>query len=427
MKKQTKQTTPEVEEQNKVDLNILISGTGNIHIEKDGESSFKIKSDKLLGTSSDQETSTSVEDAKNKANQLVYKQLATRLEKSIRTENLVLLTGAGASKECGGPSMADLWKTTSEDTSITSDWNKLLESSGYKPEKDKENLEELLSNLQTITHAYEINKSKGEDFSAVIKKIESKILTECKKVSIKEKSSHVRFLTRVLKGRSLSSPRLKVFTLNYDTAFEQAGEKIGAVVIDGFLFSFNKIFKGTEFDLDIVQRERSRIHYEENFYNKVFQLYKIHGSVDWKSDKINSIISKDGTTDEPVLIYPNSSKFEKSFEMPFFEMVSRLQNVLRKENTTLFIIGYGFGDEHVNRIISESIKNNLNLEIFIIKPTLAGENINEYIEDVKKGSMNIHLISNTFEQFSSGLPDVKIGGLFSDDENNGNKYEEKSI
>jgi len=25
------------------------------------------------------------------------------------------------------------------------------------------------------------------------------------------------------------------------------------------------------------------------------------------------------------------------------------------------------------------------------------------------------------------LPDVKIGGLFSDDENNGNKYEEKSI
>lgn len=423
-----KQDIPKIsEDQEKNDVSILISGTGNIYIKKEAESSFKINSDKSPASSMAQENFESEEKARNKVNQLVYKQLATRLEKSIRTENLVLLTGAGSSKECGGPSMADLWKKTSEDTTITSDWKKLLESAGYKPETGKENLEELLSNLQTINNAHEINKNKGDDFSGIIKKIEGIILRECKKVDIKNESSHVRFLKRILKGRSTSSSRLKVFTLNYDTAFEQAGEKIGAVVIDGFLFSFNKIFKSTEFDLDIVQRERSRIHYEENFYDKVFQLYKLHGSIDWKSDKTTGIISKDSTTVEPVLVYPNSSKFEKSFEMPFFEMVSRLQTVLRKENTTLFIVGYGFGDRHINRIISESIKNNLNLEIFVIKPTLDNLKMNEYIEDINKGSMNIHLIGNTFEEFSSGLPDVQIGGLFSDDENNGSKYEKKSI
>ncbi len=405
---------------------ILISSSGSISIEKEDDGTFSLKSERIL-IDTEKKNIKLEKDAKVIANKLVYKQLGNKLEKSIRAENLIVLTGAGSSKECGGPSMADLWKITSEDTSIIDDWSKLLTSAGYKPEVGQENLEELLSNLQTINHAHKINPSSGEDFSEVIKKIEGKILVECQKVTIDEKASHVRFLTRVLKGRSISNPRLKVFTLNYDTAFEQAGDKIGAVVIDGFLFSSNKSFRSTEFDLDIVQRERSRIHYEENFYNKVFQLYKIHGSINWTSDKATNIILKDDKTIDPVLIYPNSSKFERSFEMPFFEMVSRLQGILRKENTTLFIIGYGFGDEHVNRIIEESIRNNLNLEVFIIKPTLTGKKITDHIESIKRGSMNIHLIGNTFEEFSTGLPEVRIGDLLHGNLNDENKYGEKPI
>ena len=165
-----------------------------------------------------------------------------------------------------------------------------------------------------------------------------------------------------------------------------------------------------------MQRERSRIHHEENFYKKVFQLYKIHGSVNWRFDHIKKEIKKDTEKGSPVLIYPNSSKFERSFEMPFFEMISRLQTVLRSENTTLFIVGYGFGDEHINRIIEESINNNLNLEVFIIKPTISGKKIDEYIEKVNKGSKSIHLISSSFEQFANGIPDAKIGQTILDED-----------
>ena len=397
-------------------INILISGTGNILIDKESDDSFVIVSDKLTNIPKEERTFDSEKEAKDKANKFIYTQLSNKLEKSIRTENLVLLTGAGSSKECGGPSMSDLWRITSEDTEVTSNWIDLLNSSGYKPDEGKENLEELLSNLQAITHSHEINK-KGESFSEVIEKIENKILKECEKVKIDEKSSHVRFLMRVLRGRSVSTPRLKVFTLNYDTAFEQASTKIEAVLIDGFSFSSEKTFKSTEFDLDIVQRERSRIHHEENFYKKVFQLYKIHGSVNWRFDPVKKEITKDTEKGSRVLIYPNSSKFERSFEMPFFEMISRLQTVLRSENTTLFIVGYGFGDEHINRIIEESINNNLNLEVFIIKPTIGGEKIEEYIEKVNKGSKNIHLISSSFEQFANGMPDAKIGQTILDENN----------
>ena len=227
MKKQTKKT---IEEEKKI-TKILISGTGNILIDKENETSFVLILDKLTNIPIEERTFKSEEEARNKANKFIYTQLSNKLEKSIRTENLVLLTGAGSSKECGGPSMSDLWKMASEDTSITSNWEGLLVSSGYKPEKGKENLEELLSNLQAITHSHEINK-KGESFSGVIEKIENKILKECEKVKIDEKSSHVRFLMRVLRGRSVSTPRLKVFTFNYDTAFEQASTKIEAVLID---------------------------------------------------------------------------------------------------------------------------------------------------------------------------------------------------
>jgi hypothetical protein len=88
-------------------------------------------------------------------------------------------------------------------------------------------------------------------------------------------------------------------------------------------------------------------------------------------------------------------------------------------------VGYSFGDGHVNRIISESIRNNLNLEIFIVKPNVSDKKLADYVQDVEKGSGNIHLISSTFEQFSSGLPDVKNGGLFSEETND--DYEKKSI
>jgi len=386
-------------------VRVLVSGAGNINLEKESEASFKVVADKSFQVE-DKICSTS-EEAKKHANALLYKQLTRKFEKSIRSENIVLLTGAGASIECGGPSMLGLWKIVSEDTSVIDDWGALLKSAGYKPETGKENLEDLLSRLQTLTRAHKINSENGKDFDEKIKKVEAKILEECKKVKIEDNSSHVRFLSRVLKGRSASSPRLKVFTLNYDTAFEQTGDRIGAVVMDGFLFSYNKNFKSLEFDLDIVQRERSRIHNEENFYSKVFHLYKMHGSVDW--DSSGGVIQKKKKPLSPALVYPNSSKFEKSFEMPFFEMVSRLQSILRKENTTLFVVGYGFGDEHINRIIEEAIRNNLNLEIFIVKPSLNDTNLRNYVEKIDKGSMNIHLLGNTFDEFSAGLPDVKIG------------------
>ena len=36
--------------------------------------------------------------------------------------------------------------------------------------------------------------------------------------------------------------------------------------------------------------------------------------------------------EQPLIIYPSSTKYESSYEQPYFEIMSRFQQALRKEN-----------------------------------------------------------------------------------------------
>jgi hypothetical protein len=133
--------------------------------------------------------------------------------------------------------------------------------------------------------------------------------------------------------------------------------------------------------------------------------------VTWSKDA-QGLISKEKEpirdSQKAVLIYPNSSKYEKSYEMPFFELVSRFQSTLRKENTTLLVIGYSFNDDHINRILRESIKVNANLEVFIIKPNIDFTNplLKEFKDWIDKGLNDLHLFALTFENFIKLIPEV---------------------
>ena len=90
--------------------------------------------------------------------------------------------------------------------------------------------------------------------------------------------------------------------------------------------------------MDIVSRNSSRVKEEDNFIQKVFHLYKPHGSVDWTNEE-NQIIQKD-EPDKSLMIYPKDSKYESSYEQPYFEMMSRFQQNVRNENTLLICIGF---------------------------------------------------------------------------------------
>ena len=246
-------------------------------------------------------------------------------------ENLLLLTGAGSSIGWGksgklGKSMANLWDDA-EALLTTEVFGKLLETIRYNETWEDgtivKNLEKVLS-MSTPAIPY-IPKA-DIDIEDCVNRIKDFIKEACQ-LSLPDNSPHTLLLNKITK-RKVTLPRFKLFTLNYDLMFEQAAYESNFVVIDGFSFSQPRIFSGRNFDYDIVSRNQSRVKEEDNFIQKVFHLYKLHGSVNWERQD-NKIIQKENPN-SPLMIYPHQSKYESSYEQPYFEMMSRFQSNLRK-------------------------------------------------------------------------------------------------
>jgi len=203
---------------------------------------------------------------------------------------------------------------------------------------DRKDLENLL------THAAHYNRfKKSNDIQKSILKIEGFIFSSCSlEFTDGTYPFHLQFLNKITK-RKLNLPRAKVFTTNYDTLFEQAAAIGRFFVLDGFSFSSPRKFNGRLFDFDIVLREGSRLKNEHNFMPKVFHLYKMHGSVDWLNinkeivqlnlSEVPTVLEKNevlkkqekGKDISRVMVYPRDSKFELSYEQPYFEMIAKFQ------------------------------------------------------------------------------------------------------
>ncbi len=205
-------------------------------------------------------------------------------------KNLLVLTGAGSSMDVGGKSMWQLWDTAErkfeieeKDSKITNSHFKVL-CTTLKFDYDSKNLESLLSQIEGVIKFSDdieipFNKVKLK-LSEIKKIIFETIKSECTIPAPDSKGNfpHKIFLDKVLQ-RKPTSPRVKIFTLNYDTLFEAAAQSVNAVVIDGFSFTLPRTFSGRLFDYDIVQREGSKLKEEDNFIQRVFHLHKLHGSV----------------------------------------------------------------------------------------------------------------------------------------------------
>lgn len=353
-----------------------------------------------------------------------YDQIRGKIKDWVLAENLVVLTGAGSSIVAGdkgelldegekrytGKSVGDIWTVckTKLDAAEVANLQQLL----GEPEETM-NLERFISKLETFILA------NGTSQDATMKtnivqcenardKIIETLKTECQ-LLLHPNAPHADFLRNILAARRRSQPRLKLFTLNYDTLFERAAETLNAAIVDGFSFTRTPTFNGSNFDLDIVRRQHHRVHHQENYEEKVFQLLKLHGSLDWEQSEGN-VVRCMGFANNPLIVPPSAHKFEQSYEMPFFEMMSRFQQSLRQENTTLMVIGYSFNDAHVNRVISEALATNLNFEMVAISPTIGKDDasgvVGELLADIKRGRSNITLVSDSFQRFVTAMPKV---------------------
>jgi hypothetical protein len=344
-------------------------------------------------------------------------------------ENLIILTGAGSSVNIGeniiidevsterkGRLLAQLWDDVEAKLSqpILDKFCKLVryEEKFKENEEDADfkyvkNLEKLLS-LANIAKNYVVDVPEEDkvamSIEEIITDIEKIIKIKCS-LKLPENAPHSLFIEKITK-RKVTLPRVKIFTLNYDTLFEQAGRKKNFTIIDGFSFSHPRTFSGRNFDLDIVSRNSSRVKEEDNFVQKVFHLYKPHGSVDWTKEGYD-IIQKD-EVENPLMIFPKDSKYESSYEQPFFEMMSRFQQNLRNENVLLICVGFSFSDKHIVTAIVEALEQNPGFQLMVVNKDIdtTSETFKPIFEASKKHN-NIVLIDELFEDFANNFPDLK--------------------
>lgn len=337
-------------------------------------------------------------------------------------KNLILLSGAGSSMDVGGKSMYQLWDIAERKF--------FFEEKDFKVEKSdfidictkikfnyqSKNLEALLSHIEGVikfSGDSEISLNEGNKKLSEIKKvIFNTIKNECTIPTplSPENFPHKVLLEKVLQ-RKQTSARIKVFTLNYDLLFEDAATAVNAIVIDGFSYTYPRIFSGRYFDYDIVQRENSKLKEEDNFVQRVFHLHKLHGSINWERNENAGTIEIKESPEKALMVYPREAKYEDSYEQPFFEMMARFQRNLRLNDDTLLVcIGYSFNDKHINAAIEEALNQNPGFRLALIDPGFDSVDASKSLQEIKKAALEterILMVSETFTDFANYFPEIK--------------------
>lgn len=338
--------------------------------------------------------------------------LNQHLLSAMQMQNLVVLAGSGTSLgKPKGPSMRNLWEICTKDkTDYTDNAKSIFRLTGYDCSDDnKVNIEEFLSLCEaclTITN--------NSDIRGFIESCKGGILSACSFDKTDDiLSGHKTFLHR-LSRRRVRDSRLKLFTTNYDTCFEEAAGSHGIVVIDGFSFAKPRVYDPRFFDLDVVKRSQY-CDSSDNYLEGVFQLYKLHGSVNWEKE-CNRIFEKEATPNGACMIFPAKGKYQQSYIQPHLELMARYLSSLREPNTCLIVSGFGFNDDHLSEPIIAAIKSNPYLKVIIADSSaeynLTGVNINasrywETLRTYNSVGEDVTFINASFEEFAYLIPDLR--------------------
>lgn len=376
--------------------------------------------------------------------------LQALLAEWLRMENLVVLTGAGTSLDIGGSTLAQLERavlkavaaTPSLPQSLAALIGERLKPINGRPEWARGNFENWLTYLSNGRHIIAAADSpiKGvewqtspqptaDEINALVKLISAGIRAECAlrvpsptSGGLKDIPPHLAFLSK-LTARDSTLGRAHLFTMNYDTAFEQALETLGIQYFDGFTGRADARFEPSVYGLDLYypgEVAEGRVRRFEKFMH----LYKLHGSIHWRDDagtlrarhpdltlfeayrassneeKAAMLTAGTFADLEPLGILPTSNKFVQTLDAPFAHLFRSFQIRLAQPQTFLLVAGYGFGDEHVNQII-EAALTNPSLVMLVVEPNADSETVTNRIFRYKELGKRAFVLTATKDKFSA--------------------------
>jgi hypothetical protein len=366
----------------------------------------------------------------------------------LRMENLVVLSGAGTSVPAGGKTMLSLetavLNTVLSAPKLPLSIKALIETrQKFQSDPKTKNTLGFEGWLSFVVNALYVITETGSPFSGItwtgtvqptgpelewfVEWASKAIYAECALTisdtppSAKTASDiapHLAFFSKLM-ARDSNLGRAHVFTLNYDTLVEQALELLGIQYFDGFTGKANARFDPSVYGLDIYypgEIAEGRVRR----FDKFLHLYKLHGSIHWtfsngelrarhpdltKFKKFGASTPAEKTTLleqaelSSVGILPTANKFTQTLGMPFSHLFRSFQIRLGVPQSFFIVMGYGFGDDHVNRIIETALMNP-SLVMLVVEPNPENDIVKRIVRYRELGK-RAFVLTTTKDSFSS--------------------------
>mgnify|MGYP001558720324 CR=1 FL=1 len=329
-------------------------------------------------------------------------ELEAHLASLLRLENIGLLLGAGASVAAGGLTMIALWAKFVSDCSTEAAW---MVEHGFidaqatiTPKPITPNIEHLIDSLEIALSDWSRQMKKFEEnpleYALGEKELEQALVdlkgakaalfrTVVTAALLRKEwwlspsgvesdeaalASQRTILQKLVSARQPGQASPWVFTTNYDLAVEWAAESIDLQVSNGFLGVHTRRFSPQSFDLGF-RNTQARGEARFGVYN--IYLAKLHGSLTWKEEngevfevsaplahqRITAFMNERDGSDLGLMVMPRAAKYMDTNGYVLGELFRRFAEFMSKPQSCLILCGYGFGDEHINRLIRSALLN----------------------------------------------------------------------
>ena len=281
--------------------------------------------------------------------------IRTELAQFLQMDNLNFLIGAGCSSyfvdnnEMGIPGMAKLYEDFFKNHS---DFKIAEEDVQSKFDGNLESRLETMGGIVAAGRVKNIDENIGDKIQIVQKFIRDKIISGLHGAEVLQLYRNF-YIKTVFRGRK--SP-INIFTTNYDLYNEQALDSLSFPYNNGFVGTYKRSFNPASYkyayveDMNLSKNIWERV---PNFYN----LYKLHGSISWvkEDNKIREIDYKHISENDTVMIYPTPLKDRSTLMTPYSDLFRAMETALLRKNSVLITLGYSFADDHINRLILNSL------------------------------------------------------------------------
>lgn len=394
-----------------------IEANGNVIKTRDDQDLIIVRED---GNIQNEEECNWVPDGNKKVNKAVFRdRIEPWLTSLFQSEHLSLLCGSGLTTAVSclaGVGMGTTMKGTTFSV-YNNEINTAAKLSAKASGREDGNIEDqirtandLLRGLRVLgenTHAdslYESIKAVLTSFAKSILESERAIAEAAEEMRDNAFSILINFLLSFA-SRTGNRERLNIFSTNYDRLIEMGAELAGIHLMDRFVGTMMPIFRSSRLNLDIHYNPPG-IRGEPRYLEGVVRLSKLHGSVDWiqvqdeirriglpfGATDINSFLNAPGLNEVDALkmmIYPNSAKDRETAEYPYVELFRDFAASVCRPNSTLVTYGYGFGDEHINRVIRDMLTIPSTHLVVISFNDPIGRILNFYYDTARPAQMSV--------------------------------------